>query len=108
MSGFKMPEPVAYLYYPRKKPELKQLSFDNWPQKQRQVLGHIQSQLYTADALRDVLEQAAQVCDAEEVSMSEMGLKHPEDSGSRDRCFARSNTANWMARHIRAMKEQIK
>lgn len=59
----KLPEPVAYLWYPPKKPELGQLCFIPEPSKQLKGLGYKSTKLYTEDqlkqAIRDALDETA-------------------------------------------------
>jgi hypothetical protein len=56
-TPFNMPEPMAYLWSPRKRPDQQKLAFQEQPSVQLKALGFISHKLYTAEALRDVLEQ---------------------------------------------------
>ena len=58
------------------------------------------------EARNAALEEAAKICKREEELMASAGMKHPEDSHSRDRCFARSRTAGALYNAIRALKDQ--
>ena len=48
--------------------------------------------------------RTAKICKREEELMASAGMKHPEDSHSRDRCFARSRTAGALYNAIRALR----
>ena len=59
----KMPEPRAYLWAPRKKPELAKLAFQAEPSASLKALGYVSAPLYDKQALIDLLEAAEQVCE---------------------------------------------
>lgn len=64
----KLPEPIAYKHYARKKPELSVLSWASRPTERQIATGFVTEALLTEaqckQAVRDALEAAAKVCDA--------------------------------------------
>ena len=54
-----------------------------------------------AEAIREERERCASIADKAFGRAKASGLKHTEDSASRDRCFARAREANLIARCIR-------
>jgi len=57
----------------------------------------------SADLVRAALERAAEVSDHACKNMNDIGLKSPEDSDARSRCFARAREAIYIAQDIRAI-----
>lgn len=55
----------------------------------------------------EALKWAAKVAGKVSVEMGKTGLKHPEDSQSRDRCFARARTANYIKDTILEKIEEL-
>jgi DNA-directed RNA polymerase subunit RPC12/RpoP len=64
----KVPEPKAYVWAPRKKPELAKLAFQAEPSASLKALGYVSAPLYDKQALIDLLEAAAVECEAEDVA----------------------------------------
>jgi hypothetical protein len=57
-------------------------------------------------ARAEAYEEAAKIAEAEAAKFDDLGRKHPEDSGSRDRCFARARSAIAIAAAIRKAKQR--
>jgi len=77
------------------------VSLDVYTNELASIIAHIRREARNA-----ALEEAAKICKREEELMASAGMKHPEDSHSRDRCFARSRTAGALYNAIRALKDQ--
>lgn len=113
MTTLKMPEPVGFMW---QHDETGRIGFvdagqpmDKWTASNPRL--NIISTVYTAEALRDVLEQAAQVCESD-YRVLVARRAHADSTAIGGANFAYFNEVmgrlTACATEIRAMKEQIK
>jgi len=98
MTTPNLPEPVAYLWYARKKPAISKLAFSKTPAESLLNLGFTSEPLYTADQVREILEIAAKESD---------NLAPDPDQWSPKEEYTERRTARACAAAIRVLKEQL-